>query len=249
MQNGGQSWGVRVPLLGASLSAPHPPSRAILPVIRSGQCLPYPDSLPSIPPPEVGVGNRADPPGIKTQTVGLQPSGKSPPGCEGGGKGGRAGTSKRVVWVTSRVGHRREKRKLTVGRCPRVSGEGRGPLGLYNPRPSQNVLPPHSLLSLSFTIKGNGTAPGWGGGLGCCSGAVRGNGSQLLCGRGGPGLRGRLCFSEPKKTTGAAMGLEQLGKGTYFCLCAPPARAVFLVLGPPAVCPPCSSPVTPKLCL
>lgn len=103
---------------------------------------------------------------------------------------------------------------MTVGRCPRVSGEGRGSLGLYNPLPSQNLLPPTSLLSLSFTIKGNGTEPGWGQGLGCFSGAVRGNGSQLLCGRGGPGLRGRLCFSEPKKTTGAAMGLEQLGKGT-----------------------------------
>lgn len=83
--------------------------------------------------------------------------------------------------------------------------------------PSENLLPhphPPSLLSLCFTIKGNGTEPGWGRGLGCYSGAVRGNGSQLLCGRGEPGLRGRLCFSEPRKTTGAAVGLEQLGQGT-----------------------------------
>lgn len=91
-------------------------------------------------------------------------------------------------------------------------------LELYSPLPqgdpTPSPAPPHCLLSLSFTIKGNGTEPGWGRGLGCCSGAVRGNGSQLLCGRGGPGLRGRLCFSEPRTTTGAAMGLEQLGQGT-----------------------------------
>lgn len=54
---------------------------------------------------------------------------------------------------------------MTVERCPRVSGEGRA-LVLYNPLPSQKLLPPHSLLSLSFTIKGNGTEPGLGPGAG-----------------------------------------------------------------------------------
>lgn len=150
---------------------------------------------PCTPPPEVGVGNRADPPGIFTQTVGLQPSGKSPPGCEREGRGGRARTSQKgrefvAEWVVE------DKDDWVNVRGSLVRGEA---LRLFNLLPSQKLLPPHSLLSLSFTIKGNGTEPGWGrglgwAGLGCCSGAVRGNGSQLLCGRGGPGP-GDACAS------------------------------------------------------
>lgn len=99
---------------------------------------------PSIPPQEVGVGNGADPPGIKTQTVGLRPSGKSPPGCQGVGKGGRAGSGKRGRVGGKQSGPPRRK-KMTVGRCPRVSPEGEAARGFTTLCPAQTYSP--SLLA------------------------------------------------------------------------------------------------------
>lgn len=51
------------------------------------------------PTPECGRRNWGGPSHNQKTNVGPRPSGKSPPGCEGGGRKGRAGTSQRGSWV------------------------------------------------------------------------------------------------------------------------------------------------------
>lgn len=136
------------------------------------------------------MSEKAGPPRINTQTVGPRPSGKSPPGCEGGGKGGKAETSKKGLWFD-------RKRVAAVGSQPSLV-RGVAPWSSSTFCPNRTFSP--SLLAFSELHhkrewRGARQGRGW-----AITRAVRGNGSQLLCGRGGPGLPGGLCFSEPKKT-------------------------------------------------
>lgn len=111
---------------------------------------------------------------------------------------------------------------MTVGRCPKALGEGRGTRAL--PPSAQPETASPALLSLSFAIKGNGTEPGLGPGAGLdwavaleLSGVME---ASCFAVEGGQGSGDASASLSQRKLQELLWGWNSWARGPTGCVCA-----------------------------